>query len=162
MLSPCLQGAISGIALSWVTATPGWGVRNLDNHPAHLPTGCVISADHCTSLGLTWYHSLLQGIFPARGLNLSLSHRGQVLYYLSQQESPPILQASANYCSWSRPSHALPLRYLLAMAAFPNSRRLELWQQKQYGAKVKKIYYLPLQKKCATSDAQPLPFSQRV
>ena len=34
--------------------------------------------------------SLLQGIFPTQGLNLGLLHCRQILYHLSQQESPKI------------------------------------------------------------------------
>ena len=30
------------------------------------------------------HHSLLQGIFPTQGLNLSLPHYRQILYHLSQ------------------------------------------------------------------------------
>ena len=33
-------------------------------------------------------HSLLQGIFPTQGWNLSLLHCRQILYYLSHQGSP--------------------------------------------------------------------------
>ena len=33
-------------------------------------------------------HVLLQGIFPTQGLNLGLPHCRQILYCLSQQESP--------------------------------------------------------------------------
>ena len=33
-------------------------------------------------------HSLLQGIFPTQGLNPGLLHCGQILYWLSHQESP--------------------------------------------------------------------------
>ena len=40
----------------------------------------------------TWVgcHSLLQGIFLTQGLNLGLLHCGQILYGLSQQESPMV------------------------------------------------------------------------
>ena len=33
-------------------------------------------------------HSLLQGIFPTQGLNPGLLHCKQILYHLSNQESP--------------------------------------------------------------------------
>ena len=36
--------------------------------------------------------SLLQGIFPTRGLNPGLPHCGQILYQLSHKESPRILE----------------------------------------------------------------------
>ena len=37
-------------------------------------------------------HSLFQGIFPTQGLNLGLPHYRQILYQLSHQGSPRILQ----------------------------------------------------------------------
>ena len=37
-------------------------------------------------------HSLLQGIFPTQGLNPGLPHFGQILYCLSNQGSPRILE----------------------------------------------------------------------
>ena len=37
-------------------------------------------------------HSLLQGIFPTQGLNQDLPHCGQILYHLSHQGSPRILE----------------------------------------------------------------------
>ena len=36
--------------------------------------------------------SLLQGIFPTRGLNPGLPHYGQILYHLSHKGSPRILE----------------------------------------------------------------------
>ena len=37
-------------------------------------------------------HSLLQGIFPTQGLNPGLPHCGQILYHLSHQGSPSIVE----------------------------------------------------------------------
>ena len=37
-------------------------------------------------------HALLQGIFPSQGSNLGLPHRRQILYCLSHQGSPRILE----------------------------------------------------------------------
>ena len=37
-------------------------------------------------------HALLQGIFPTQGLNPGLSHCRQILYHLSHQGSPRILE----------------------------------------------------------------------
>ena len=37
-------------------------------------------------------HALLQGIFPTQGSNPSLPHCGQILYHLSHQGSPRILE----------------------------------------------------------------------
>ena len=37
-------------------------------------------------------HALLQGIFPTQGLNPGLLHYRQILYHLSHQENPSILE----------------------------------------------------------------------
>ena len=37
------------------------------------------------------FHSLLQGIFPTRGWNLGLLHCRQILYHLSHQGSPDVI-----------------------------------------------------------------------
>ena len=42
-------------------------------------------------------HSILQGIFSTHGSNLGLLHCRQILYHLSQQESPIYLYQSINY-----------------------------------------------------------------
>ena len=47
-------------------------------------------------------HSLLQGIFPAQGLNLGLLYYRLVLYRLSHQESPS--NQEYIYIIWSFPS----------------------------------------------------------
>ena len=47
-------------------------------------------------------HALLQGIFPTQGLNPGLLHCRWILYYLSHQESPWILEWVA--CPFSRGS----------------------------------------------------------
>ena len=41
---------------------------------------------------LEWVHALLQGIFPTQGSNPGLSHCRQILYCLSHQKSPRILE----------------------------------------------------------------------
>ena len=41
-------------------------------------------------------HALLQGIFPTQGSNPGLPHCRQILYHLSYQESPRILEWVAN------------------------------------------------------------------
>ena len=47
---------------------------------------------------LEWV-SLLQGIFPTQGSNLSLPHYGQILYHLSHQGSPKeIIQRKIAEC----------------------------------------------------------------
>ena len=47
-------------------------------------------------------HTLLQGIFPTQGLNPGFPHCRQILYHLSHQESPRILEWVA--CIFSRGS----------------------------------------------------------
>ena len=47
-------------------------------------------------------HSLLQGIFPIQGSNPSLPHCKKILYWLSHQVSPRILEWVA--CAFSRES----------------------------------------------------------
>ena len=41
---------------------------------------------------LEWVHALLQGIFPTQGSNPGLLHCRKILYCLSHQESPRILE----------------------------------------------------------------------
>ena len=56
------------------------------------PTDCTI---HGTILAriLEWVaYSLLQGIFPTQGLNSGLLHSRQILYQLSHEGSPRILE----------------------------------------------------------------------
>ena len=61
------------------------------------------------------YHALLQGIFPTQGLNSGLPHCRWILYHLSQQESPRILEWVAY--SFSRVSS----RYLPSPGIEPGS-----------------------------------------
>ena len=48
-------------------------------------------------------HSLLQGIFPTQGSNPSLPHCGRILYQLSHQGSPRILEWVAYLLQESNP-----------------------------------------------------------
>ena len=48
------------------------------------------------------FHALLQGIFPTQGLNLGLPHCRQILYHLSHQGSPRMLEWVT--CPFSRGS----------------------------------------------------------
>ena len=43
------------------------------------------------------YHSLLQGIFPTKGLNPGLLHCRQILYHLSHQGSLLVMKALRTY-----------------------------------------------------------------
>ena len=59
---------------------PGSSVHGMNSPGQNTGVGC---------------HSLLQGIFPAQGLNKGLLHCRQILYCLSNQGSPQLL------CSWN-------------------------------------------------------------
>ena len=61
------------------------------------PIDCSLTGSfvHGNSLGKSTgvgFHALLQGIFPTQRLNLGLLHCRQILYCLSHQETPRILQ----------------------------------------------------------------------
>ena len=58
------------------------------DHPASLSMG-ILQARICIGVGC---HALLQGIFPTQGSNPGLPHCGQILYHLSHQGSPRILE----------------------------------------------------------------------
>ena len=71
------------------------------------PMDCSLlgSSVHGDSLGKNTgvgCHDLLQGIFPTQGLNPGILHCKQILYCLSHQESPRILEWVA--CPFSRGS----------------------------------------------------------
>ena len=77
---------------------------------APLSKGFSVSESHSVVSNFLWPHglyspwnspgqntgvgslSLLQGIFPTQGLNLGLSHCRWILYQLSHEESPRILE----------------------------------------------------------------------
>ena len=64
------------------------------------PMDCIplVSSVHGDSLGKNTgvgCHALLQGIFPTQGLNPDLSHCRWILYHLSHQGSPRILECVA-------------------------------------------------------------------
>ena len=58
-------------------------------------------------------HALLQGIFPTQGSNPGLPHWGQILYHLSHQESPRILEwlAMPSSRGSSQPRDWTPVSY---------------------------------------------------
>ena len=60
----------------WTVGLPGSSVHG-DSPGKNTGVGC---------------HALLQGIFPTQGLNSGLLHCGQILYCLSHQGSPRILE----------------------------------------------------------------------
>ena len=96
-------------------------------------------------------HSLLQGIFPTRGSNPGLLHCRQILYHLSHQGSPRILEWIAYpfpqgifptqelswgllYCRWIlyQLSHQGSPR-ILEWVAYPFSRGIFLTQESNWG-----------------------------
>ena len=69
------------------------------------PVDCSVpgSSVHGDSLDQnTWEgcHALLQRIFSTQGLNLGLSHCGQILYHLSHQRNPRTREWVAYLFSW--------------------------------------------------------------
>ena len=73
--------------------------------------------------------SLLQGIFPTQRLNLELLHCGHILYYLSHQGSPRILEWIAYPFSSrsSRPSVRIGVS-CIAGRFFTSSATREAWR----------------------------------
>ena len=55
-------------------------------------------------------HPLLQGIFPTQGLNLGLLHFRQILYHLSHQGNPRILEWVAYPFSMGSSRHRNQIR----------------------------------------------------
>ena len=78
-----------------------------DCDPMHcsLPGSSVLGDSPGKNTGVGC-HALLQGIFPSHGSNLGLLHCGQILYQLSHQGSPRILEWAAypfsRRMSWPR------------------------------------------------------------
>ena len=56
------------------------------------PLGSSVHGDSSGKNTGVGCHALLQGIFPTQGLNLGLLHCRQILYHLSHQGSPRILE----------------------------------------------------------------------
>ena len=64
--------------------------KSLGPHGLYRPWNCP---GQNTGVGC---HALLQGIFPTQGLNPGLPHCRQILYHLSHQGSPRMLEWVAN------------------------------------------------------------------
>ena len=77
-------------------------------------------------------HSLLQGIFPTQGSNLSLLHCRQILYHLSHQGSPQsvvfVLKSKVKHTSGE--GNGNPLQY----SCLENSMDRADWQATVHGA----------------------------
>ena len=95
-------------------------------HPGTQVAVCVLVAlsclTFCDPMACLWNspgkntgvgcHCLLQGIFPTQGSNLGLLHCRQILYHLSYQGSPGLLQITALFPShrgWDPPLSHFPL-----------------------------------------------------
>ena len=82
--------------------------------------------------------SLLQGIFPTQGLNPGLSHCRQILYQLSHQGSPRILEWVAypfsGGCPWPRNQpgslHCQRILYQLSYEGSPEGHLINFWNLK--------------------------------
>ena len=64
----------------------------LCNPMDYSPPGSSVHGDSPGKNTGVGCHALLQGIFPTQGLNSSLPHCRQILYHLSYQGSPRILE----------------------------------------------------------------------
>ena len=64
----------------------------LFNPMDYSPPGSSVHGDFPGGNTRVGYHAFLQGIFPTQGLNPGLSHCGRILYCLSHQGSPRILE----------------------------------------------------------------------
>ena len=65
--------------------------NSFDRMDCSLPGSSVHGDSPGKNTGVV-YHALLQGIFPTQGSNLGLLHCRQILYHLSHQGSPRILE----------------------------------------------------------------------
>ena len=66
--------------------------QTLYNPMAYSPPDSSVLGDSPGKNTGVGCHALLQGIFPIQGLNPSLPQRRQILYHLSHQGSPRILE----------------------------------------------------------------------
>ena len=73
--------------------------------------------------GVGW-HALLQGIFPTQGLNQGLPHCKWILYRLSHQRSPGILECS---CYSNRPQRKCYCWFGLLSSWFMNYFQWFIW-----------------------------------
>ena len=74
--------------LCWVTQS----CRTLFNPMDCSPPGSPVHGDSPGKNTWVGCHALLQGIFPTQGSNAGLPHCGQILYQLSHEGSPWILE----------------------------------------------------------------------
>ena len=70
---------------------PGSCLTLCDLMHSSLPGSSVLGDSPGKKTGVG-YHALLQGIFPTQGTNPGLQHCRQILYYLSHQGSPRLLE----------------------------------------------------------------------
>ena len=96
-------------------------------------------------------HALLQGIFPAQGLNPGLPHCRRILYHLSHQESPRILEWGGkknvhNWLLWASASWYWYHRIHLQVMKIHST---SIWQEEKAGVLFEvflksKIAFLPI------------------
>ena len=85
----------------------------LCNTMDYSPLGSSVHGDSPGKNTGVGCHALLQGVFPTQGLNSSLPHCRQIVYHLSYQGSPRILEwvayhfsrESSQPWSWTEVSH---------------------------------------------------------
>ena len=87
------------------------------------PPGCSVHGDSPGKNTGVGCHALLQGIFPTQGLNPGVPHCRQILYHLSHQGSPRMLQYIAypfsGGSSWPRNQTGVSCRWVFLPAELP-------------------------------------------
>ena len=78
----------------------------------YVPARLLCSWGFSRQNAVLGYHALLQGIFPTHGLNPRFPHCGWILYHLSHQESPRILEWVAYIFSGGLPDPGIELHLL--------------------------------------------------
>ena len=88
-------------------------------------TGCSVHEDSPgKNIGMG-SHALLQGIFPTQGSNPGLPHRRQILYHLSHQGSPRMLEwvtyPLSRGSSWPRNQPGVSCRWIFYQLSYQGS-----------------------------------------
>ena len=91
----------------------------------YVPARLLCSWGFSRQNAVLGYHALLQGIFPTHGLNPRFPHCGWILYHLSHQESPRILEWVAYPFSRgsSQPRNFYQLSYQGSLDEKPTSQQ---------------------------------------
>ena len=88
----CSPETITTLLISYVLCFVTQSYSTLCDPKDCSPPGFSVHGDSPGKNTGVGYHALLQGIFPTQGSNPGLLHCRQILYCLSHQESPRILE----------------------------------------------------------------------